>query len=230
MSRLVFKLIAAFTMLLDHFAFIFLDSDTTAYWVLRGIGRVSFVMFAYLIAQGFHKTSNKIAYLMRLGLFAIVIEIFLIGYYLIGGDNFILTFNIMWVLLLGLLSLYLFFHKNNYLKLLVFPIIIGAELLNLSYGAYGVLIIYLFGIYQNKATNLLCLGFLNLMFINDPLYSFLGMSEVAKFPAIQWLSMFAIVLIFIYNGQMGRYKWKWFFYLFYPGHLVLLYLIKNLFF
>jgi hypothetical protein len=225
MNRFVLKLIAAFTMLLDHIAFIFLDSSTLIHDVFRFVGRISFVLFAYLIAEGFHKTKDIKKYLLRIGIFAGGIELALLGYYLIGGDNMLITFNIFWTLLFGLMSLYLFFDKNPYFKILVIPLVVFAELLDLSYGGYGVLMILFFGVYQNKVTNFLHLLFLNFIFINSPALEFIGLTEFAKFPFIQWASILAIIFIFLYNGQMGKYRLKWFFYLFYPGHLLFLYLL-----
>jgi hypothetical protein len=228
MNRLHLKLIAALTMVIDHVAFVFFTRTSDLYSIFRIVGRISFVLFAYMLAEGFHKTKDVKKYLLRMGLFAIIIEAFLIGYYLVSNDNMILQFNIFLTLFSGLLGLYLFYQPNQYLKILVIPIIIGAELLSFSYGAYGVLMIILFGISFNKVTNMLHLIFLNLVFINVPLLSTLGLSEYGKFPAIQWYSMMAIGFIFLYNFKPGKYRLKWFFYIFYPGHILLLYLIKIL--
>ena len=42
------------------------------------------------------------------------------------------------------------------------------------------------------------------------------------FGAISYFALIAIPLLFLYNGKKGRFKTKYFFYLFYPLHLVLL--------
>ncbi|MDD4069640.1 MAG: TraX family protein [Candidatus Izemoplasmatales bacterium] len=229
MNRMYFKIIAAVTMVFDHIAVIFLSSDTLAYDILRSIGRLAFVMFAYMLAEGFHHTKSIKNYLLRLGIIAVIVEVFLIGYYFVSDINMIITFSIFLTLFVGLFSLYLFYHENQYLKILIVPLVFASELLNLSYGAYGVLMILFFGIYRDKVSNLVHLIFLNLMFTDKPLFAFLGHPEFGKYPAIQWFSMFAIVFIFIYNGKQGKYKLKWFYYVFYPGHLALLYLIDLIF-
>jgi hypothetical protein len=230
MNRFHLKIIAALTMVIDHVGFIFLNPDTDLYTISRAIGRIAFVLFAYMIAEGFHNTKDLKAYILRLAVFAGLLELFLIGYYFLIGVNMILNFNILWTLLFGLLSIYLFSHKNHYYKIPAILLVLLAELLDLSYGGYGVLMILFFGIYRNKITNLSNLILLNLLFIDKPLYTYLGWANAAKFPVIQWFSVLAIIFIFLYNGQMGKYKLKWFFYLFYPAHLALLYLINILFF
>lgn len=224
MNRLHLKIIAAITMVIDHIGVIFLYPGTDIYDIFRSIGRISFVLFAYLLAEGFHKTKDVNKYLLRIAVFAAGIEVVLIAYYFISKENMILTFNIFWTLLAGLVSLYLFYKKNHWYKLLIIPLVFISEFIHLSYGAYGVLMILLFGVYQNKITNVLHLIFLNLLFVQSPFSSDLDFNP--KYPEMQWFSLIALVFILLYNQKMGKYKMKWFFYLFYPGHLLVLYLIN----
>lgn len=44
----------------------------------------------------------------------------------------------------------------------------------------------------------------------------------------QWMMIFALPLIWCYNGQKGRYSLKYFFYLFYPLHIWILYIAAQL--
>lgn len=47
------------------------------------------------------------------------------------------------------------------------------------------------------------------------------------FNKFQWMMVFVLPLILMYNGKEGR-KYKWFYYLFYPMHIWILYAIANL--
>ena len=41
--------------------------------------------------------------------------------------------------------------------------------------------------------------------------------------AVQYWSLLTVPMLALYNGKPGKYRMKWFFYIFYPVHLVLLY-------
>ena len=68
MSSFVLKLIAIITMLIDHIGAVLYPEIR---W-LRLIGRIAFPIFAYLVAEGFYKTSDIKKYLKRLFIFALV--------------------------------------------------------------------------------------------------------------------------------------------------------------
>ena len=70
------KIIALVTMLIDHIGYIMYGHiDTGVYNVLRGIGRISFPLFAFLIAEGFFYTKDEKKYLLRIMSFAFISEI-----------------------------------------------------------------------------------------------------------------------------------------------------------
>ena len=105
MSSFVLKVIACLTMLIDHAAVVFrADISADAYWVMRGVGRLAFVIFCFFIVEGFIRTRSRGAYALRLGLFALLSEIpfdlMVYGRVMeMSGQNVYLT------LLLGLLGL-----------------------------------------------------------------------------------------------------------------------------
>lgn len=238
MNRNVIKFIAAFTMTLDHIGvYFFAPTETESFYsldyiILRVIGRVAFILFAYMIAEGFIKTSNLKNYFLRLFVFAVGIEVFIIGYSIVVKDySNIMHINVIWPLVFGLGALSLLKSDKIWIRLLSIPIVFLAEYINTPYGAYGVLIIMIFALYRNKLTQFLFVVGINLLFIQWPIYDLshlYGYARYQDFMVIQWFSLLAFIFIYFYNGKKGRLNTKWFFYIFYPMHLGLIYLVSYL--
>ncbi len=73
MSAFTLKIIALISMFIDHSAFVlFLHNiiDQDMYILLRGIGRLAFPIYCFLLVNGFRHTSNRQNYVYRLMLFA----------------------------------------------------------------------------------------------------------------------------------------------------------------
>lgn len=69
------KVIAMVSMVTDHIALYFLKDDTFLYGVMRCVGRIAFPVFAFLIAEGFTHTRNRMRYFLTLLGFAAVSEL-----------------------------------------------------------------------------------------------------------------------------------------------------------
>lgn len=72
------KIIACVTMLIDHFAFFYqeqLGISENLYCVLRGIGRISFPIFAFLLVESFYHTKSKWKHLFRILFIGVLSEI-----------------------------------------------------------------------------------------------------------------------------------------------------------
>ena len=117
-----------------------------------------------------------------------------------------------------------YFYTGNFKKyILIKVILIGglvyvAEKYNFDYGVYGILTIVLFSIFRRKKLLIFCtfLG-LNILLILIP--------DIFNLAKIQMYSMFSLIPIFSYNGKKGR-NMKYFFYIFYPAHFLVLEGIK----
>lgn len=217
MSTFVLKLIAASSMLIDHIGYLFFDDMQ---W-LRIVGRLAFPIFAFLIVEGAVHTRDFKKYVMRLSVFALISEIpfnLAMRGRLIdtGGSNVLVTFviGLICIALFKKLSLkYSFSTENGIYGVLIFLAgAAAAYFLHSDYGAYGVMLIYVFYVFRDRklAKSLLAVLIFGFM------------------PGIQIFASVALVILWFYNGREG-YKSpaaKWGFYLFYPLHLFVLYMIK----
>ena len=216
-GRELLKWIAIITMTIDHIGVI-LYPDLT---VLRLIGRLSFPLFAYLLILGIENTHNIRSYFLRLLSFALISQI---PFFVATETEPFESLNIFFTLAAGLLFIYLAKKKS------VFAIapVLASLVISFDYGVYGIATIGCMYILKEDIK----FGVVSLVMLNILL--------LVPFNT-QFLSITAIPLILFHrNGSLNLIKanpkeakipyWrKYFFYLYYPLHLTLLYSIKILF-
>ena len=100
MSGSALKVIAVLSMVADHSAYYLMEHGTLLYEVMRCFGRIAFPVFAFLIAEGFRHTRNRMKYFLQLLGFAIVSEV---PWYLLNGADG--THNVLFTLALGVMAL-----------------------------------------------------------------------------------------------------------------------------
>ena len=211
LGREVLKWIAMMTMTIDHVGAILYPE----YEVLRIIGRLSFPLFAYLIALGVESTRNIKHYFVRLFIFALISQI---PFSLALGTEPWESLNIFFTLSFGVLFLY-YFKRGSLLCLI--PVF--ASFLNFDYNVYGIALIGCMYILEgNVEVGIVSIGLLNLFFL--PVWP------------TQMFSVLALPLILLHkNGLLKISKEtkgttaairKYLYYSYYPLHLALLYLIK----
>lgn len=206
LNTFTLKIIAIMSMLIDHIGHIFFPEVM----IFRIIGRIAFPIFAYVLAEGFHYTKDVKKYLLRLGLFALLSEI----PYDLAIMGSVLEFshqNVFFTLFFGVLMLYVMSRIKNVIMqyAVVLVAILLCQFLHTDYSNIGVLLVFIFYVFrQRKAEKLLIAGLI-----------FLGLTG-----GIQLYALLALPLIALYNGEQGP-KMKAFFYLFYPAHLLILYLV-----
>jgi hypothetical protein len=223
MNHSVFKIIALATMTIDHIGVFLVDENTLFYLILRAIGRIAFVMFAFMIAEGFHKTRDVKKYFLRLLIYASALEIVVAIYSLISHENLIFRENVIWPLVFGLGSLILLNQKRIWLRFLVIPVVFLAVLLDIQYSAYGVVFIIIFGMYRNIVAQFLMAIGLNLIFITY--FSTYSGNQGNTSVYLQWFSMVAFIFIFLYNGKKSPKESKALLYIYYPAHIAVLFII-----
>jgi len=259
MSTFILKLIACITMLADHIGWFSYMGYRDLGNVLRAFGRISFPIFAYLIAFGFTKTRNKYLYLLRLIIVGVISELpynycfhnLPSRFNIISGQNILLELgkslikinNVYFTLALGLLSIILYdliWQGNKLVKLLApLPSVIlalAAHLLGTDYGAYGVLLIFVFYLVKDNKIGItvICTAFACRKILECLLKAWISSNsvvyEIGAWNMMQLFAIFAVVPILICNGsrgpqpksKFGQKSLKYFFYLFYPVHLLIL--------
>ena len=235
------KMIAVISMLVDHIAagvlsrylhmygIGSLDTNDTAamdqwmslhgtlyavYMIMRMAGRLAFPIYCFLLAEGFDHTGSRYKYALRLLVFAAVSEIpfdlAFNGRFLEAGyQNVFFTLFCGFVMMVGISQI----EKNETMgslpkQLLKFVMIVScmavAQLLRTDYGAIGVLCIAAVFLFRQKKLH----------------------QVIAGCVAFSWelTAPFAFIPVWFYNGKRG-WKNKYFFYLFYPVHLLLIYIV-----
>lgn len=213
------KIIAMLLMILDHIGAVILEGGLLRSnlvtsspelllqverldYILRMIGRPSFPIFCFLLVEGFLHTRNVKKYALRLFLFALISEIpfnlALFGRFFDFGMQ-----NIYFTLLIGLLvmaGLNRFREKPPLQILFCIAGLFGGYFLQVDYGYLGVLLIMMLYLFR----------------LNKPMQAAAGSVCVLYEPT----AIAAFLPIWFYHGERGR-SLKYFFYWFYPAHLLL---------
>ena len=223
------KYIAALFMFIDHFSLLLLEYGTLPYFIGRGIGRLAAPIFFWAISEGAIHTRNMKKYFLSIFLFGLIIQVL----YTLGiSDNFSLNSvmeldkNIFITLALGLIGIIIIkkFPGKSIIHLITSGLLFFVgELINVDYGWYGIAFIIFFYLFkENRNKLVVSLVLINLLRF---LLHFDGYELIPNM--LQLLALLSLPLIFLYNGKRGNGN-KYFFYLFYPIHLGLLYLLKEI--
>lgn len=215
LSASTLKLIAMAAMLVDHIGAIFLNEpgQGTIYIAFRSIGRLTFPIFCYFVVEGYFRTKDIKKYALRLLVFALVSEFpFNLAFY--DRLFFLGSQNVIWTLLLGLLTVFLSEKLSDQGVLQVLPPLLFAYLAEVGqtdYGAFGIFLIYIFYISRkNRYVQ---------AFAGGVFYTFAGLP---MWPS----SLIANILLLLYRGKKGL-NLKYLFYIFYPAHLAVLAIVHS---
>jgi hypothetical protein len=228
LSGRTLKWIATVTMFIDHLGLVLSAGVAEEIWrTMRIIGRLAFPIFCFLLAEGFYHTRNAKKYLLRLGLFALVSELpfDLVVFRRLWYMDYQ---NVFFTLFIGLLLLYLYnrFLANTqpiYAIMAVVSMLCLAFVVHCDYGAEGVFMIFLFYYFRFRPMAM-CIS-VGLLIV------FMGGLEI--------YALAALPLILLYNGERGgrplesragKLAGQYFFYCFYPVHLMLLAILDRILF
>ncbi len=203
-QRQFIQCVAALTMLIDHIGAVFFPAVIG----FRAIGRLSFPLFAFGIAQGVAYTSDFRKYLLRILMAAAVSQPIYI-------KLFALTqLNPLFMLAWGALALY-FWREEK--KVFAGILLLGAYFADMSYGWYGVWTIFFFGFYGMKES--LCF------------YGQVALNVLYGLTTGAWVQILSLFSFGFLDGKwriaaLSKKLPRYFFYVFYPLHLLVLWGIK----
>ena len=202
------KCIAIVSMALDHTGAVLYPSQI---W-LRCLGRIAFPIFCFLIVEGFFHTHDVRRYMGRLGVFALISEI----PYDLAFRGVPLEYahqNVFFTLLIGIGMMVLLERNREWpVKAVILLLAMWlAVLIRSDYNFRGILLIFVFYIFHESRWLAVTAG---------GFWNFLYQGVIQKYGVL------SVLPLALYNGERGR-KMKYFFYIFYPVHLLLLYGISR---
>ena len=214
------KILALIAMTCDH-AGKFLFPDCA---ILQIIGRLAYPIFAYMIAEGCTYTKNRKKYLGLLALSALLCQ----TVYLVMMHSLYQCIMVTFTLSVVLIYLWervrtqnstmrfciaLFATLSVYIAAEILPRVFLGSGFYIDYGFFGVMLPVIVYFTQGRKRKLAALAFM--------------LALIASGSAtIQWFSFAAIPILACYNQTRGKRRMKYFFYIYYPAHMALIYLIS----
>lgn len=214
LSGSALKVIAVLSMVADHCAYYLMEHGTLLYEGMRCFGRIAFPVFAFLIAEGFRHTRNRMKYFLQLLGFAVVSEV---PWYLLNGAD--RTHNVLFTLALGVMALAAFeaLKKDGILGSAVILFIAGfGTWSGVDYEWRGILMMVVFYLFGNVSNPTFPFGRKAQQFCAFPLMMHYGI--VGALLTCGMIACYDGTRGFI-HGKVAKYG----FYVFYPIHLFLLY-------
>lgn len=233
LNRDAIKYIAMLTMLLNHIAHIFLQPGSALALVFEYIGYFTAPTMCYFLVEGYDHTRSKVKYGRRLLFFAVVSQVPFSLAFDFGGLNMIYTLFCCFLILVVMEKVHNPFGRMVLCTGLLLLTVIGdwplmAPVFTILFRNAGddrrkIVRAYVFGyaffVFLMIQTYLMNPDYTN---VEAALYGLVSGAAII---------ISALTVLFFYNGRRaergGNFS-KWFFYLFYPGHIAVLYVIKRI--
>lgn len=224
------KIIAAVSMLIDHIGVVLLPDVG----FLRVLGRLAFPIYAYMIAEGCAHTKHRLRYFLTVFLLGAVCQ----TVYAIASDGtymgILITFSMSILLVYMLQAVKAAWTANEetvarriLLTALFAAAVAGVYLftcfVRIDYGFWGCMAPVFASLFRAPRD------------AEAPLWRKLDCNTVhvlmlgvcllilaCVFGGIRFCALLAVPLLLLYSGKRGTANLKYFFYIFYPAHLVLL--------
>lgn len=236
LDRRQLKWIAICAMVCDHLAWGFVDFMTPLGQILHLIGRLTLPIMCFFVAEGYRHTSSVKEYIKRMLFFWVVA---VIPFYLFFGELYGYRQNIIFDLSLGLMMLAVLESKRFLLwqKVGLGSLII---LLSIWIGGWIIMpILYILAFYYGKSFKQQAAWICGLTIALEAfLIAAIKLNGIWHFSHYDWPwydklyllgFMLPLFLLKRYNGRKGKEtEGRYFFYLFYPMHFLVLYFAKRL--
>lgn len=228
LSSFALKIFAIIGMTCNHAAYIFnvyLPFEVS--FIFFAIGGITFPTMAFLLVEGYKHTSNIRKYALRLFVFALISQI--------PFSLFLVAFeaNVLFTLLLSLLALYLYDHMHN--RTLFWIAFVGIVIVTsqCDWGMIGPVVVLIMHAVPHNKERIIFAILLIIFSIGFPsLLAYFATLDLVQLPYALYAfvgSGMCIPLLLAYNGTRGK-PLKWFFYAYYPGHILVLGMAKLLLF
>jgi hypothetical protein len=215
-GRELLKWVAIVTMTVDHVGLLFFPE----YPIFRIVGRIAFPIFAYLLVLGMESTHDTRGYFNRLLFLALLSQI---PYSLVNGVEPWVKLNIFFTLCLGLITVF-YLDKNNLAFILP---LLASIFIPVDYGVYGTaMVLFFYLLRRNWKMGAGIFVLINVVILlSDSLY--------------QPFAVLALPFILLHDRgkppfnkvveqtRPSHFK-KYFFYAYYPLHLLLLWVLKTM--
>ena len=236
LNRTQLKFIAICAMVCDHVAWGFVEFMSPLGQVMHIIGRLTIPIMCFFVAEGFRHTSSIKGYIKRMALFSVVA---VLPFYLFFHEVYDYRQNIIFDLLLGVLLLAVL--ENKHFRIWQ-KVILGAVLFGISIAIGGWIImpmLYILAFYYAKGFKRQAAWVVGLTIALEVfLIVAICLNRIWHFSHYDWPwydklyflgFMLPLLLLRHYNGEKGKdIIGKYFFYLFYPAHFLVLAAIKAL--
>lgn len=244
------KTIAIVAMFIDHAAGMFIKNYYSPLGILlHFIGRITAPIMFYLLVEGYHHTKNKNKYTLRMLVFALISYfpfIFFKSFASYGTWSFKDVFlyqSVIYTLFLDLLMLRVIHEVRSVLVKCVLVVILLLLSTFGDWGYTGMFIVLVFdllrGNFAKQAVGYsVVVGMLLLRVINGWTSilqagncSLENITANSGYILVQMGLFLPLIFLYAYNGERGKGERmsKWGFYIFYPLHLIVLVLLKQVF-
>lgn len=214
-------------MTIDHVAFMFVPPESLLYFMMRLTGRLTAPIMSFFIVEGFTHTRNYKKYFFRMIIFAVISQPF---YFVMifqrtpqNTAEFLMHLNVMFNFCISLIMLKIVSRKLRTEKKIFFSgfCFMLADLCDWSFIIPAWVLIFFFFRNRNKIKIMLFISVSVVLMMLKYLPTYNSFAEFSY----QYGVLLAVVPIALYNEERsGKYRKinRWFFYIYYPLHIVVI--------